>query len=272
MKKLRWRRNIGAEERFRRRINILWLGIICGFLLLLVKIGWLQIGEGERYRDLSENFRLQLLPLPAPRGLILDRNGRRLAENKACFSVAVVSCNVDDIDQPLDSLKGILSIDKQLAEKKIQEALNPFRPVVLKRGVDMSTVTFLLEKEGEFPGIVVLVNPVRSYPYHEIASHLLGYVGEVSQEELSTNFALGAEPGDLVGKMGIERVCNKYLQGEKGGRQIETDAYGRPLRTISEKRAFPGDNIYLTIDAKLQEIAESRLGKRKGVVIIGNPR
>jgi penicillin-binding protein 2 len=271
MKKLAWEGNIGAEERFRRRINILWLGIICSFLFLLVKVGWLQLGEGERYRYLSENFRLQLLPLPAPRGLILDRNGRRLAENEACFSVAVVPCNVDDIDQPLDSLEGILNIDRQLAKRKIQEALNPFRPVALKRGVDMSTITFLLEREEEFPGMIVLVNPVRSYPYHEIASHLLGHIGEVSQEELSINFAPGVEAGDLVGKMGIERVCNKYLQGEKGGRQIEADAYGRPLRTISEKDASPGDNVYLTIDMKLQEIAESQLGKRKGVVIIGNP-
>jgi len=268
---LAWERDIGAEEKFGKRINVLWLGIACGFLLLLVRIGWLQLGEGERYRYLSENFRLQLLPLSAPRGLILDRNGRRLAENEACFSVAVVPCNVDNIDQLLNSLEGILNIDKQLAKSKIQEAGNPFRPVTLKRGVDMSVATFLLEREEEFPGAVVLINPVRSYPYGEIASHLLGHIGEVNQEELSISFAPGVEPGDLVGKMGIERVYNEYLQGEKGGRQIEVDAHGRPLRTISEKRAFPGNNIYLTIDVELQEIAERELGERRGVVIIADP-
>lgn len=272
MKNLAWKRDVDPEEKFGRRINILWVGIICAFLLLLVRIGWLQLGEGERYRYLSENFRLQLLPLPAPRGLILDRNGEKLAENEACFSVAVVPCNVNNPDELLNSLPRSLHIDRELAKRKIQEAINPFRPVsLIKKGVDMSTITFLLEREEEFPGTVVLTHPVRHYPYHNIASHLLGHIGEVSQKELSMNFIPGVEAGDLVGKMGIERVYNEYLQGKKGGRQIEVDAYGRPLRTISERDASPGNNVYLSIDIKLQEIAERELGERKGAVVIGDP-
>ena len=95
-------------------------------------------------------------------------------------------------------------------------------------------VTYLLEREEEFPGTIILTQPVRNYPYRQVGAHILGHLGEVSQEELSANSAFGVESGDLVGKMGIEKVYNSYLQGEKGGEQVEVDAYGRFLKVISE--------------------------------------
>ena len=119
--------------------------------------------------------------------------------------------------------------------------------------------------------MVIVTDPIRIYPYVETGSHLLGYLGEVNQRELALPSSFGIELGDLVGKMGIEKVYNFYLQGEKGGRQIEVDAHGRPLRTISEVDPVSGHNIYLTVDLEIQKIAEQELGERKGAVVIGDP-
>ena len=261
----------GKRKRFETRIKILGVVIVCTFLILLARIAWLQLIEGERYLRISKNSRLQLLPLPCTRGLILDRNGKKLTHNEASFSVGVIPSNVSNPDHLLDRLAIILKLDKKAILERIRRAPNPFKPVVLKKNVGMSTVTFLLEREEEFPGVVIIAQPVRTYLYGGLASHLLGHLGEVNQAELALSSGYGIELGDLVGKMGVEKVCNRYLQGEKGGKQIEVDAHGRALRTISEKDPIPGHNVYLTIDLRMQEIAEKELGERKGVVLIGDP-
>ena len=257
--------------RFEARARIFWIIVICGLFILLGRIAWLQLIEGERYFRISQNSRLQLLPLPPPRGLILDRRGEKLAENEVLFSVGVVPSNVFNLEELLPRLTQALDVDKEIIKEKLQGAPYPFRPVFLKENVDMSTITYLLEREKEFPGVVIIAQPVRSYPYKMVAAHVLGHLGEVDQAELSMSSGLGIEPGDLVGKMGIEKVYNLYLQGRKGGRQVEVDAYGRSLEIISEKDPLPGDNIYLTIDLRIQKIAEKELGRRKGVVLIGDP-
>lgn len=258
------------QDQFERRAKIFWIIIICGLLVLLGRIAWLQLIEGERYFRISTNSRLRLVPLPPSRGLILDRNGEKLAGNEAFFSVGIVPSNVTDIDELIKCLDEFLDIDKEIAKKRIQEANNIFRPVWAKRNIDLSAVTYLLEKEEDFPGTVILTQPVRSYYYDEICAHVLGHVGEVNQKELTANSTFGVELGDLVGKMGVEKAYNSYLQGEKGGRQVEVDAHGRTLRVISEKDPLPGDSVYLTIDLGMQKIATEKLGQRKGVVLIGD--
>ncbi|GAG09138.1 unnamed protein product, partial [marine sediment metagenome] len=132
----------------------------------------------------------------------------------------MVPSNVAELDQLIDRLSKVIRLDKEGVKKKLLSAPNPFRPVSLKKNLDMSLVTFILEREEDFPGVVIVTDPIRTYPYAETGSHLLGYLGEVSQKELSLSSSFGIEMGDLVGKMGIEKVYNPYLQGEKGGRQI----------------------------------------------------
>lgn len=244
--------------------------IISALFVLLGRVAWLQLIEGERYFRISKNSRLRLVPLPPTRGLILDRKGEKLAGNEAFFSVGVVPSNVTDIDELIRRLDQFLDIDKALAKKKIEEAPNFFRPVCVKRNINLSMVTYLLEREEDFPGTVILTQPVRSYYYNEIYAHVLGHLGEVNQEELSADPTFAVEAGDLVGKMGVEKVYNSYLQGKKGGRQVEADAYGRFLRVISEKDPLPGDNVYLTINFEMQKIAAQKLGQRKGVVLMGD--
>ena len=267
-----WKRGIPQEkERFEKRVKLVGVVMVICLVILLLRIAWLQLVEGERYFLLSKNSRLRLLPLSPTRGLILDRKGEKLAGNEARFSLAVVPSNVADLDQLINGLSKMIRLDRDAVKKKLLSAPNPFRPVSLKKNLDMSLVTFILEREEDFPGVVIVTDPIRTYPYVETGSHLLGYLGEVSQKELSLSSSFGIEMGDLIGKMGIEKVYNPYLQGKKGGRQIEVDAHGRPLRTISEVDPLSGYNIYLTMDLEMQKIAEEELGERKGAVVIGDP-
>ncbi len=259
------------EQTFKRRVNLVAVVMVVLLAILLIRIAYLQLVEGERYLLLSRNSRLRLLPLSATRGVILDRNGKKLVENEARFSLAVVPSNVDEVDQLLENLSRVTQLDNEEAKRRLLLAPNPFRPVNLKKNLDMSLVTLLLERQEDFPGVVIVTDPIRTYPYAETASHILGYTGEVSQEELSFASSLGIEPGDLVGKMGIEKIYNAYLQGEKGGQQIEVDAHGRPLKTLSEVDPLPGHSVYLTVDLELQKIAEEELGARKGAIVLGNP-
>ncbi len=258
-------------ERLERRVSLIAIVMVICLAVLLVRVAWLQLVEGERYFLLSNNSRLRLLPLSPTRGVILDRKGEKLAGNEARFSLAVVPSNVADLDELINDLSRVVQLDKEGVRKKLLSAPNPFRPVSLKKNLSMPLVTFLLEREEDFPGAVIVADPLRTYPFAETGSHLLGYVAEVSQEELALSSSFAPEMGDLVGKMGIEKVYNRYLQGEKGGRQIEVDAHGRPLRTISEADPVSGYDTYLTVDLEMQKIAEEELGARKGAVVIGDP-
>lgn len=258
--------------KYERRIKVL-LGIILFiFLVILIRVGWLQIIEGEKFLRLSQTARLRLIPLANPRGLIVDRNERVIADNTASFSIGVIPESLENPEKTLLKLKSIFpDIDLRKAEVKIKKVKNPFRPVVLKEGINISKVTYIEERGEEFPSVVILSQPVRSYPYGKLLSHIVGYLGEVNKNELKNLSFLGVEAGDLVGKMGIEEVYNSYLQGEKGGRQVEVDVYGRVLKTIFQKDPLPGDTVYLTIDVNIQKIAREEMGDRKGVVIIANP-
>jgi len=260
------------DLRYERRIKALLGLFFCVLLLVLIRVGWLQLIEGERFLQLSQSSRLRLVPLLNPRGLIMDRKWRIIADNRAFFSVGVVPQNLTEPEKILQKLKEVLpDLDIDKARIKIQATNNPFRPVVLYEQIDLSKVTYLLEREQEFPSVVILTQPVRNYPQGELVASIVGYLGEVSKEELKNLSTLGVESGDLVGKIGVEKTYNSYLQGEKGGKQVEVDAYGRVLKTISQKDPQPGDTVYLAIDLEIQKIAYEEMGKRKGVVLIANP-
>lgn len=259
--------------RFEQRIKIITGIFLCAFVLIMIRVGWLQIIQGERFNQLSQSSRLRLIPLPNPRGLIRGREGEIIADNTASFSVGIIPENLDRKEEVLGKLKKVLpGLNIELSREKIEKAPNPFRPVVLKEGVNLSKVTYLLEREQEFPSVVILAQPVRNYPQEKLFGNVVGYLGEINKKELKkASPSLGVESGDLVGKTGIEKMYNSYLQGEKGGKQVEVDAHGRALKVISEKAPIPGDTAYLTIDVNMQKIAREQMGERKGVVLIANP-
>ena len=242
------------------------------FAVILVRVGWLQLVEGTRYLQLSQSSRLRLLPEPNPRGLILDRKGRVLANNIASFSIGIIPENQPQQDTTLSALATYFpDLDVTLAKQKIGQAANPFRPVVIKEGVDLPTVIYLLEHQKRFPSVEILTQPIRNYPNEGVLGNTLGYVGQVNPVELSSLSVLGVEAGDLVGRTGIEQQYNTFLQGEKGGRQVEVDAYGRSLHVISQREPLPGSTLHLGIDLNAQRIAREEMGDRKGVVLMMEP-
>ena len=258
--------------RYERRIKIIGGILFCAFLLILIRVAWIQIIQGERFFQLSQTSRLRLIPLPNPRGLIVDRKERIIADNTASFSLGVIPENLNQSQEILYKLKKVLpDLDIQLSKNKIKEAPNPFRPVIIRENLDLSKVTYLLEREREFSSVVIQAQPVRNYPQEKLLGNIVGYLGKIDKKELKNLSTLGAEPGDLVGKTGIEKTYNSYLQGEKGGKQVEVDAHGRVLKIISEKAPLPGNTVYLNIDLDIQKIAKEEMGERKGVVLVSNP-
>ena len=264
------------EQRFVREIlemknRILLLSIVVGilFFLLLLRLWHLQILSGEEYRDMSENNRLRFLPVAASRGAIMDRNGNVLVRNRPSFSLAVIPQEVKNKDALLDKLSSLLGLDRdELAERweKVKGKAN-YYPVVLASNITRDQVEIIEENRLYLPGVEVEMKPVREYENGVLASHLLGYISEVSEDELNSKNFEDYNPGDYIGKNGVERGWEQDLHGSDGGRQLEVDARGRVLRTISETYPTVGNSVVLTIDASVQKQAEAAFGSQAGAAV-----
>lgn len=261
-------------ERLRQRLLRLTMIIICAFALLIIRTGYLQIIKGNYYRQVSENNRIRLLPIAAPRGMIYDRNGIVLAQDIPSFDIAMIRLGLskEEIGQTLIKLKNILEINlKEIKEKVFSKKNRPFEPVVIIPDVDQKTLTKVAERITELPGIIIQTNPKRYYPFDSLCAHVLGYISEISKEELNNKRSQRYKYGDLIGKSGIEEYYDVFLKGSDGGKQIEVDARGKQLRVLGEMESIPGNNLILTIDSNLQKIADDALGNRAGAIIVMNP-
>ncbi len=264
------RREVPAT--LRRRLVVAVAGVLVLFALTLVRLWHLQVTEGEQYRSLSENNRIRLKRVRATRGTILDRHGQILVDNRPSFDVALVPEDAHDVPRTLASLTRLLAADAREFSAAMQAAANrpPFEEVILKRDLDWESIVALETHQLDLPGVSVQVGPRRTYPFNDMAAHLLGYVGEVSQQELANR--QGYRMGDLIGKAGAERYWEDYLRGIDGGQQVEVDAVGRKLRTLSEVEETPGNTLVMTLDRELQLAAERAMGDHEGAVVALDPR
>lgn len=243
--------------------------VVAVFGLLLLRLAYLQISLGDYYRSLSENNRVRIESLRPIRGVIVDRSGEILVDNRPSFDLVVVPEDAGDLSVTLANLSHFLG---ESGENGIAKALSaasirrPFEAVTLERGVDWATVVAVESHRIDLPGVSLRVGPQRRYRYKLFASPLLGYVGEISRSELEQSD--GYRMGDLIGKAGIERALELYLHGRSGGRQVEVDAFGRQLRVLSEVPPVAGDTVVLAIDADLQRAAERALGEHEGAVVV----
>lgn len=249
-----------GKERKLRAVRYLLLTF---FLLLFFKIFYLQVLHYGFYKQMSDKNRIRLLPQPAPRGIIKDRLGHPLASNRASFTVSVIPYEVKNWNSILATLSKILKIDYQELWRKVEEAgLKSFRPVKLEQDLDFSTLSQIAEQSEELGGVVYQVEPIRQYPKENWASHLLGYVSEISKEELEKFAKLNLRPGVYIGKDGVEKKYDEYLRGKEGCNFVEVTASGRVLGPLPDKKPeepLPGLELILTIDARLEAIAESIL-------------
>lgn len=255
-------------EAFERRLTVL-LTVIAGLLAILaIRLWQIQIVQGDYFMRLSEENRVRVTPIPAPRGVIMDQRGRPLAVNRPAFTVALLPKELRHPAQEVRVVARLLGMDPAEITRRLAATQDrPSAPVRLRWDVPKQVVAALEESALDLPGVLVEVDPVREYLYRDLAAHLLGYVGEINEAELRTLRGQGYELGDLIGKDGIERTYDRYLRGHDGENQAEVDAQGRIVRTIGTIPAKPGNAVVLGLDLDVQRAAEDGLGNRLGAVI-----
>lgn len=248
--------------------------ISLAFAILVARLWQLQILEGETFERLSDKNRIRLLRIPFIRGLIFDRNGEILADNRPFFNLMAVPMEISDPGVMIQRLSQGVQVDGEAALNILRDAKRraPFRPVMLKEGLRWEELAWVETNRLDLPGTWVEVEPRRFYPYGKTGAHLLGYVGEITEEILRNWRGRGYRVGDRIGKCGVERSLEPYLRGRAGGLQVEVDAQGRQLAVLQEVAFEPGADIVLTVDMSLQKEAEEALGDRAGAVVAGDPR
>lgn len=258
-----------AEGNSSRRILWLSFGAFAMFLLLLARLWYLQEVQSDQLLDQSESNRLRFVPVAAPRGAILDRNGKVLVSNTPSFSVSVIPQDVKNKDQLVGNLAHFLNLDPHEIQEKWRkgEGRAKYYPLVVASGITRDQMEFLEENRLSLSGVNIEMKPIRAYTNGSLAAHLLGYLGEISEGELVSDRFREYNAGDYIGKSGIERAWESYLHGSDGGRQIEVDARGRFLRNVEESESAVGNTVVLTVDLDLQKVAEEALAERAGAAV-----
>lgn len=242
--------------------------------VLFFRLWYLQIAMGDRFRDLSENNRIRLVKIPAPRGKIFDRTGRVLVDNRPAFSLSIVPEDISDWEGLKNRLHDLLNMEPSALEEKIQGSKGhpPFNPVNIKKDMIWEEVSLIEVNRMDLPGTIIDIKPRRHYLHSDLACHLLGYLGEITGKQLEDSRYSGYHQGDLVGKYGVEETLESYLRGEDGGCQVEVDCLGRQLDVLREIEPTPGKNIFLSIDLDLQRLAEEIFKVDAGALIAINPQ
>ena len=270
MKEWQFNSNPETSDALKRRVFI--FGICFGLILfgLFIRLWNLQVIQGAKFRTLSEDNRIAYRLVQSPRGMVFDSEGELLADNRASFNIYLIRENVKKLKQTIRLLAEITEQPFEELYKRTRYA-NPFRPFLIKADISRKTMAFLEENKPDYPGVFVQVTPLRQYPSKEQASHLLGYMAEVSNRQLQRLKKQNYRQGDLLGQYGVERTQEKFLRGQSGFKQVEVDAYGRELRVVRPFVEKPGNNVYLTIDIELQKKAEKLFEAHEGSIIVLDP-
>lgn len=269
-------RQITSRTVGRNYQSIFVMLIVSVFLLggIGSRLAYLQLIEGNRNRQLAENNRIRLIPKQPIRGNIFDRKGRVLASSRLSYAVYVWPIALKQAQWPttLKRLSKILNIPEQEMQKRIEKA-GYTSPELLRiaRDINPAQYTALAEFSNDLDGVEVDTEAVRNYPNGDLGAHILGYTGELNDEELARRKTQKYRSGDIVGQMGVEEAFEDTLRGEWGGQQVEVDGAGEVLRVLGQKKAKSGKDVYLTIDLDVQKAAEAALGKRQGAVVAINP-
>lgn len=258
---------------FNKQLKKATLLVLVVFGILILRLWFLQILNGSTYRTKSENNRIRVCTISPFRGIIYDRNGELLVANRPSYDLYVIPEEVQDRAHLLQSLNRFVGLELQPAGQKLDKGSRryPFRPICLKRDMSRDELALIETHRFNLPGVMIKVKPQRHYVCENLASHLLGYLGEVNERQLRRGRYPGTRPGDLIGKSGVEEKWQTVLSGMPGGEQVEVDAAGRKIRVISMKPPVSGKNIYLTIDKALQTTAEKALAGKKGAIVAMDP-
>ncbi len=254
----------------RKRIGYLRVFFVFLIAIILFKAWHMQIIKGKYYRKLAENNRVRSVTVPPLRGIIYDRNREVMAKNTASFNLGLVLADIKDLELTLNKLAPVTGLSLDEMREIIEENKNPdpFSPLILKGDISMQEVALIESRRWFLPGVQVVVEGRREYPHMKSAAHLLGYVGEISKSQLKEPEFASDPPGRIIGQYGIEKTYDKLLRGSMGRKNIEVDATGRERRELNTIEPVSGDSIILSVDLRLQKMAEDALGEKSGAVVV----
>ena len=245
------------EDRNRiTRLHTLLVVCLVLFAVLLGRMVYLQLWRGDYYAKQSDGNRLRQSRILAPRGIIYDSEGKELVNNLPGYAV-VLQKQSSYKPETLQRLSNLLQMPVEEINAKIKASENFYEPILLKNNLDQQMVTKIEEQRRYMPEVMLSVQPIRNYPYHELAVHALGYVGEVSSYEIEQGLFKNITQGSLVGKAGLEKTYDKYLRGEDGAFMEEVDVAGNVVKHYDSVQPIPGKNLKLTIDYELQKELEA---------------
>ncbi|MFB3926439.1 MAG: penicillin-binding protein 2 [Syntrophales bacterium] len=262
------------SSRFRRKFNVLLWIISVSLSVLVVRMWYLQVIKGDELRQRSENNRIRINEIKPLRGTIIDTKGTILAGNQPCYDVSIVPGNVKNVKAVVKMLEDFYrqeGIDFSRGADAVDRARS-FVPIKLAKNISRRELAVVETHSVELPGVSVEVIPVRRYLMGEMTAHVLGYVSEISPDELKSDASRTYKPGDRVGKYGIEKFLDRFLKGISGGEHVEVNVSGRRVRVLGKVDPVPGHNAILTLDADLQKTAWEAMEGKVGSVVAMDPR
>jgi penicillin-binding protein 2 len=259
------------------RLSVMQYAVTAAFAALAISFWIFQIAHYEKFREMAEENHIRRLPLPAPRGVLLDRNGKVLVENRDSYSIALVREQTRNLDETLNALAFATGADEtQLRETVVRRRREPsYRPIVLIENASFAQAVAVQARQWELPGIIVQHVPSRHYPASEMAAHVFGYVSEIADTQLQKTEYAGVEAGSIVGQAGVELAYNKLLMGEDGSKMVVVNSIGREIgKPLGEDPPKEGKRLQLTIDADVQQAAEDGFEASgfNGAAVVLDPR
>ncbi|HOF02475.1 MAG TPA: penicillin-binding protein 2 [Atribacterota bacterium] len=261
-----------SKEIIKKRLNDFFILITLCFVIILLNLWYLQIIRGKEFEQRAINNCIRALVEEAPRGEIYDQQGNILVTNRPAVNFSVIPAEISNYQTLTDDLSSIIPIDSASFLSKLKNLKqNPFQALTIKRDLEKDKIVAIEEQKYKFKGTLLTVQPERKYLYHNFAAHLLGYVNEVSEEELKSTTFDNLIGGDMVGKSGLERYYDSFLRGEKGRKEVEIDALGREVTILKSQKPVAGNDIYLTLNSELQRFIEEQMNGKKGAIILSEP-
>ncbi len=251
------------------RIKIIENIVLFSVALITFALIYMQTIKGGYYYNQSVNNRIRVIPIEGPRGKIIDRNGLILADNRVAYHVGVIAQDIDDSDHLFYFLGTVLKKDSGYLKRQfLRKKRTPFASVVLEEDIDQKKILTIEENRFQYPGLVVEKSYERYYPFGKSGAHAIGYVGKIDPNEAQMLGEYGYSSLSIVGKTGVEKTYDMLLRGESGGRQIEINNRGQEVRLLGFKEPIKGKDIRLTIDERVQGMANELLDARPGAVVV----
>lgn len=252
---IQFRYGTETNDAIKKKIRVFAILIVVSFLCLWMRIWYLQILKWQYLTGLSENNRVRMVTLPANRGIIKDRHGETLVSIRPAFNLYLTPEDTHDLDSSLDKLSQRISLDREKLKKKMAQTKS-FKEVLIKGDISREEVAFVEENNMSLAGIHIRAEPLRNYVFNDLASHTLGYLGEISKAKMESHVGTTYKQGDIVGKNGLENIYESLLRGQKGYKEVEVDVSGRELKTLRKLPPESGNNLVLTLDVKIQKELE----------------